>query len=317
MTTEPWAVVSVFGPGRAFLGNLEAIAAQVDRVVVVDDGTPEPDAEVFAELENRADVELLRQPANAGIAAALNRGIDAAFAAGATAVVTFDQDSAPGPGFVAGLIAEFAAATERGVVRPSFVVPELWATIRQVGQVASDGTLIAIRIIQSGMLIPRSSWQRVGRMREDLFIDLVDSELELRGRRLGMLPVAAPGVALEHRLGTAYRRPVLSGGFPGSPLPRVITFSTPFRYYYRVRNRRVVNRGYWRSFPVRLSAETFMEVLHLVEVLRYARPRAPIWRAVRRGWRDGRRGSVMGRIPADLEPGLRGVTWALDPVDPQ
>jgi len=315
MTTETWAVVSVFDPDLSLLRNLDAISAQVDRIVVVDDGTPDPDPTLFAQLEDRDDVVMLRQPANAGIAAALNRGLDAAFAHDASAAVTFDQDSLPSPGFVAGLRAEFAAVLERGAVRPSFAVPEFWASIRQVGEVAPDGSLIAIRVIQSGMLIPRSTWRRLGPMREDFFIDLVDSELELRGRVQGMVPVAAAGVALEHRLGAAYRRPLLSGGFPGSPLPRVITFSTPFRYYYRVRNRRVVNRAYWRRFPVRLSAETFMELLHLVEVLRYARPRGPLRRAVRRGWRDGRRGGRMGRIPAELEPGLRGVTWTLDPTD--
>ncbi|WP_293782472.1 glycosyltransferase [uncultured Aeromicrobium sp.] len=315
MSTElPWAVVSVFGPDASLLTNLDAITPQVEGIIVVDDGTGSPDEHVFAELEARPDVELLRQPSNLGIAAALNRGIAAAFAKGAREVVTFDQDSAPSPDFVSGLREALLATAERGVVQPAFVVPEYWATIRQVGRVAPDGTLVAIRTIQSGMLLPRSTWEELGPMREEFFIDLVDSELELRALSCGLTPVAAPGVALQHRLGTAYKRPLLSGGFPGSPLPPVITVSTPFRYYYRVRNRRVVNRTYFRRFPVRLSAETLMEVLHLIEVLRYARPRRPLWDAVRRGWRDGRPGGAMGRIPAELEPGLRTVRWALRPM---
>ncbi|MBM9465604.1 glycosyltransferase [Aeromicrobium sp. YIM 150415] len=316
MTSEAtWSVVSVFGPDRSLLTHLDAIAAQTVRVVVVDDGTPAPDAEVFAALEERDDVDLLRQPRNAGIAAALNRGIQAAFDGGADRVVTFDQDSLPSADFVAGLSDEFDRATARGVIDPAFVVPEFWATIRQVSRTAEDGTLIAIRTIQSGMLLPRSTWERIGAMREEFFIDLVDEELELRALSAGLAPIAAPGVALHHHLGAAYRRPLLSGGFRGSPLPPIITLSTPFRYYYRVRNRRVVNRMYGRRFPARLAAETFMEILHLVEVLRYARPRGPVWAAARRGWRDGRKGSAMGRVPAELEPGLRDVRWALEPVD--
>lgn len=312
--SDIWAVVSVFGPDRSLLTNLDAIAAQTARIVVVDDGTPRPDGEVFAALEARSDVEVLRQPTNRGIAAALNRGLAVAFESGADRVVTFDQDSLPSAGFVAGLSAELDRSTARGVIDPAFIVPEYWATIRQVSDTAADGTLIAIRTIQSGMLVPRSTWNRIGPMREDFFIDLVDEELELRALAAGLVPVAAPGVTLRHHLGVAYRRPLGSGGFRGSPLPPIITLSTPFRYYYRVRNRRVVNRMYARRFPRRLAAETLMEFLHLIEVLRYARPRGPVWAAARRGWRDGRRRGRMGRIPAELEPGLASVRWALEPT---
>lgn len=318
MMGEPgpiWAVLSVFSPDASLLQHVDLIASQVDRVVVVEDHGPDPAETVLAELESRG-VLVRRQPANLGIAAALNRGAAEAFDAGADAVVLFDQDSAPGPELVPALRETWQEARARGVAA-AYSAPEFWSQVRQVAAEDASGVLLAREPIQSGTFWPRETWERLGPLREDLFIDLVDVEYALRAEAAGLQPVAAPGTRLGHRLGSAYHRPWWSGGgVKRSARPATVTLSAPFRYYYRVRNRRVVNREYARLFPRRLAVATIVELLHLLEAVAYARPRGRLLRAALRGWRDGRAGAPLGRMPDDLQAGLSEVTWSLPPLGP-
>ncbi|MFD1858369.1 glycosyltransferase [Aeromicrobium camelliae] len=307
-----WAVLSVFSPDGSLLANVGAIREQVDAVVVVDDHGPDPDEDVFAALVDEG-VEVFRQPDNLGIAAALNRGIAAAFERGAGAVVLFDQDSVPPAGMVAALRDALEQARAKGV-DVSYAVPEFWSQTRQVMATDPSGVLLAREPIQSGTYLPRSTWDRLGPLREDLFIDLVDVEYALRAEAAGMPPVAAPGTRLGHRLGAAYRRPWWAGRFAGSPLPSAVTLSTPFRYYYRVRNRRVINRAYGGRFRRRLTIASVVEALHLVEVIAFARPRSRMLRVVLRAWRDGGSGRSLGRMPASVQADLMDVRWRLRPL---
>lgn len=82
---------------EAQLARCVAAAAQpeVARVVVVDDGSPRP-----VRLA-RAGVEVLRLPAPVGAAAARNRGVAQARAAGARLVLFTDADCVPAPGWAA------------------------------------------------------------------------------------------------------------------------------------------------------------------------------------------------------------------------
>lgn len=307
-----WAVLPVFSPDRSLLAHVRAIREQVAGVVVVDDHGPDPDEDVFAALVDEG-VQLYRQPDNLGIAAALNRGIVAAFDHGAEAVVLFDQDSVPPAGMVAALRRAIEQARAAGV-NASYAVPEFWSETRQVMATDPAGVLLAREPIQSGTYLPRSSWEHLGPLRDDLFIDLVDVEYALRAEAAGMPPVAAPGTRLGHRLGAAYRRPWWAGGFARSPLPAQVTLSTPFRYYYRVRNRRVVNRAYGSRFRRRLAVASVVETLHLVEVIAFARPRSRMLRAVLRAWRDGRTDRDLGRLPTEVQAELRDVRWRLRPL---
>jgi GT2 family glycosyltransferase len=99
-----------------------AVLAQpaVDRLVVVDDGSPLP----APPLGERA--ELHRLPANAGPAAARNRGVDRALELGATAVLFTDVDCVPDPEWAGALV---EALGEAGRVAAGGVTRSLGATL--------------------------------------------------------------------------------------------------------------------------------------------------------------------------------------------
>ncbi|WP_374311202.1 glycosyltransferase [Microbacterium sp.] len=304
---------SAFRPDQAIVDAVRSVAGQLSGpVVVVDDGSGAGYEHVWSAL-SEAGARVVRREENQGIAGALNHGIRVASAGDAVdAVITFDQDSTVDDGFVSALVEAEGDAVRRGH-GVGVVVPEFFAGVSQVRSRRPDGTLLARHAIQSGMLIPRRTIEAVGLLREDLFIDLVDTEYELRCHVAGLASVAAPGVRLGHALGRQYRRESFGRPVSLPGIPPVVTLSTPFRYYYRVRNRRVVNRLYLRRAPAWILRDSLVEVLHFGNAWMLARPRRALWRLYRGGWRDAGAGRL-GRIPDSLEREAASISWAAPPA---
>jgi rhamnosyltransferase len=153
----------------------------------------------------------------------------------------------------------------------------------------------------------------VGLMREDFFIDLVDTEFELRCAAAARPTIAAAGLRLAHSLGRQYERRMFGRVVRLPGIPPVVTLSTPFRYYYRVRNRLVVNRTFWRSQFSWVARDTLLEVVHYANAWVLARPRRALWSLYAAAVRDARR-HRMGRMPADLVEVASTISWAAPPV---
>ena len=307
-----WAVITSYRPDATLVDAVAALQHQVGAVIVVDDGSGDDAAPVLDAVATEG-AHVIRLRENSGIADALNTGIRAALDAGADAVVTFDQDSLVSDGFVSALVEAHTAARLAGVPLGP-VVPEYFANVRQVHDVAAGGTLIARHAIQSGMLMDRSLLIDVGLMRGDLFIDLVDTEFELRCACANRPTIAAPGLRLAHELGRQYERRMFGRVVRLPGVPPVVTLSTPFRYYYRVRNRLVVNRVFWRRQFRWVLRDSLLEVIHYANAWALARPRAGLWRIYRAAARDARRGR-MGRMPADLVEIASTIRWAAPPAE--
>jgi rhamnosyltransferase len=306
------AVVTAFRPDGGLLANLATIAPQVDEVVVVDDGSG-PDYRAILEEARGLGATVVVQARNAGIAAAINAGLVAASLSERDLVVTFDQDSAVPAGFVDALVAVWDRAQGAGV-RVGMVSPETFAKIDQALP-GSDrhGFVHSREPIQSGSLLSGAVIRQVGMQREELFIDLVDIEYCLRLRDLGFACLVAPGLVLPHELGRTY--PVTAWGRPVRYRGRILTLSmsTPFRYYYRSRNRVLINKTYWKRNRSLLAVDTLRELQHLVFVLLYAKPRWSLVRVIARGLRDGFRGRG-GAIDPRLAQVAAGIRWRIDPI---
>lgn len=87
------AVIPAHNEVRTIRALTEAVLAQVDWVIVVDDGSDDGTAEAVADLH----IELLRREAAGGKGAALADGFKTALAAGADRVVTLDGDGQHDP----------------------------------------------------------------------------------------------------------------------------------------------------------------------------------------------------------------------------
>lgn len=310
------AVFSAFRPDAELVEHCASVAPQVSQVIVVDDGSGDSAEPVLQRLE-QAGVLVVRHDENLGIGAAMNTGIAAAEKAGAEFVLTFDQDSQVPSGFVEALVNEFDRASAAGL-EVGMVCPEFFSATPQTrtGPEADPGlqakAIEAYAPIQSGLLMPTAAIRAIGPQRADYFIDLIDTEYYLRARRAGYAAVCAPGLVLPHGFGHRLyvhalgRRLLRDDG-----RPRVVSVSSPFRYYYRARNRVVLNREYGRDPGVEalLARDARHDLLPDFAVALYsARGALRLLSLLLAGWRDGRRGRL-GRMPGRLARRAAGISW--------
>ncbi len=297
------AVVVTYHPDAALLRSLlEAVLAQVEHVVVVDNASPGQDVRELC--GSRRGVELVALPENRGLATALNRGIARARELPDVAhVLLMDQDSVPDAGMVAALksaLDRLAAHTRVAAVGPCFRDPREGGDAPFVRirfpfnrQLRCDGTCDTVRcdfLITSGSLIPLAVLDDVGDMADVLFIDNVDLEWCFRATGLGHALHGVCGARMLHHHGVERR------ALPG--LRDGIVVHGPRRLYYMMRNRLLLYR---RSYtPRRWIAQDLPRLL--VKLLLFSllvAPRGQNLRAMLAGLRAG----IAGRVtpPPDVD----------------
>jgi rhamnosyltransferase len=236
------AVVVLYHPDPALFPRLiESIAGQVQKAFVVDN-TPRPGGSVPITLEHpRLAISYHANGKNEGLAAAQNFGIDRAIREGFTHVLLLDQDSALPEDAVQGLLAAERSLLERGqqvaAVGPLFIdekTGERSRGVRHVGlrvrwfpiPLAETQPVKTDYLIASGSLIRTSVLMHIGPMRDELFIDWVDTEWAYRASSAGYRNYIVPRVIMKHSVGDA----------TGELLGKRFNLHSPVRNYYIVRN---------------------------------------------------------------------------------
>ena len=241
------AVVVTYHPDATLLAaQLDALHAQADHIVVVDNATPADSVRVLCAA--CPQVELLALTENIGLAAALNAGITRARETpGMTHVLLMDQDSVPEPGMVEALTAALdrqsrharVAAVGTRFLDPREGVDSPFVRIRFPvnRQLHCNGACDEVAcdfLITSGSLIPLEVLDEVGGMDERLFIDNVDLEWCFRATSKGYALFGVCGARMLHHHGATRHR------VPG--VPRGVVVHTPRRLFYMMRNRVLLYR---------------------------------------------------------------------------
>ncbi|HEX4128826.1 MAG TPA: glycosyltransferase family 2 protein [Pirellulales bacterium] len=238
------AVVVTYQPEQALLEALLAsIRTQVARVAVVDNASR---AAWLAAVCREYGAQYVQQPCNTGLAAAQNVGIALARDSGSSHVLLLDQDSEPAPDMVERLLRQEAELLARGepvaAVGPQFADRRSgrawafqqigWGGIRRIdgprGNRDSPVTA-ATFLIASGSLIAMPVFERVGVMREDLFIDNIDVEWCYRAAAQGLRCYGVFAARMYHAIGA--RSVTMFAGL------RRQAIHSPQRLYYMTRNR--------------------------------------------------------------------------------
>jgi rhamnosyltransferase len=243
------AVVVSYEPDRERLAALlQAMHPQVSHIVLLDNHSVHHPVDWITGLmlENVTWVQL---ETNLGVATAQNRGVEMACAQGADYILFSDQDSLPAPDMVARLldVAELKLSTgcRLAAVGPRYFDAHQEALnpfVRVRGlrvkrfDCAEDDQVIEVdHLIASGSLIPMSALDAIGPMRDELFIDYVDTEWSLRAWHLGYRSFGVCGATMQHGLGD---RPYRFFG-------RYVPIHSPLRHYYLFRNAVWLYRQGW------------------------------------------------------------------------
>jgi rhamnosyltransferase len=240
------AVVLTYQPNvSSLVALLQCIVPQVDTVLLVDNGSSATiRSALVGALPAFPSVRTVMLEDNVGVGAGHNRGISLALQEGFPFVVILDQDSTPATDMIARLRLGYETASRGGTrvaaVGPRFVqkltgdeAPFIRLGLLRFRKVSCksepSGLVRADFLISSGSLIPQEAFREVGLMREDLFIDQVDTEWFLRARQQGWQMYGVCAARMEHALGDKTLR-VWIGRW------REIPLHSPLRHYYSFRN---------------------------------------------------------------------------------
>lgn len=219
------AVVVTWFPDAGLRARLGAVLAQVARLVIVaNDGTA-PD---LAGLAGRERVDVIVNARNRGLAAALNQGLARLQAEGFGWFLLLDQDTVVGGSLVAGLAEAYQTFPERD--RVGLLVPNYRNRAGGPAAYREDVPFSVVpAAVTSGSLVSAAALAEAGPMREDLFIEGIDTDFCLRVRARGRVVVASGPVLMTHGAGeaTAHR-------FLGRTV--LVTHHSAFRVYLQYRN---------------------------------------------------------------------------------
>jgi rhamnosyltransferase len=276
------AVVVTYNPGADLGRNLSALRAEVEAVVVIDNGSS--DAEFVRQTAFAAGCRLVANGRNLGIAAALSQGAKMALREGFEWLATFDQDSLLPPRSIVGLLEVWERHPERSRIGVMAMSHRDRATGRDYHLgwdiLEQNALWCSVRgTITSGSLIPIATFQKIGFFDDELFIDSVDHEFCLRCRRHGLLVIEGGLQVLDHAKGDASRHRLLWLTVPTAN-------HSATRRYYITRNQLEMFRRYLFVDPIWVIASAFLLVCEGILIALYEQNRRAKFAAMLAGARD-------------------------------
>jgi rhamnosyltransferase len=275
------AILVTYHPDTELPRRAARILEQSGALVIVDNGSGERTHAMLRGIAADPRVSIVLNPANLGVASALNLGVERARAAGFAWVLLLDQDTGLHDDMLASLIE----------VRAAYPEP---ARVAVIGAAFGEETRPAPgtaweeveSVITSGSLIPLTVHAAVGPFRDEFFIDYVDSEYCFRARARGYRVIRTTRSLMSHAIGAPTRHDVLG-------MAKWTTNHSPDRRYYIARNDTVMLREYGGyAFGAWALKSLGRRVRTCKRIVLYERSKARKIAAVWAGWWDGVRGRM-------------------------
>jgi rhamnosyltransferase len=282
--TDVCAVIVTYQPNATMLERIPNVLAQVQGLVVVDNGSSEDELGPLRAATIALGFNRIENGENLGIAEALNRGIRWARNQGFPWVILLDQDSQVTDNFVEQMLTAWAAHPSRdriAAIHPRYFDPQTGIEVHVPR--ANDGS--PIFPMTSGALMPSWIFDKIGWFASEYFIDVVDWEYCFRIRAAGFLVASSSYAKLFHS--------------PGNPstttfLGRTLQYShhEAIRRYYISRNSIAFYRKYLFYFPGWVLRAAYRQLHELVVCLVADENRGCQCRCFLRGTWDGLTGRM-------------------------
>ncbi len=278
------AVIVTYHPSAKMLQNVLNVLAQVQGLVVVDNGSNADELDPLRTASQTVGFKLIENGENLGIAEALNQGVGWAKSQGYPWVILVDQDSRITDGFVRQMFAAWESHHDRdrvGSIHPRYADPETHfeAAVPRAG----DGS--PVLPMTSGALMPAWIFDRIGWFASEYFIDLVDWEYCFRIRAAGFLIADAKQAVLLHTPGNPAGTTFLGRSLHSS-------HHSAIRRYYISRNCIAFYRKYFFSFPGWILNSIYRQLYEMIVCFITEEDRARKFRNFLLGTWDGLAGRM-------------------------
>ncbi|TCW60164.1 glycosyltransferase family 2 protein [Treponema sp. J25] len=266
MNFSIYTILVTYNPNIAMLKKcISSMANQVTKIIIVDN-TPLGCTEL-KNMEKQNLINIIFLFNNKGIAYAQNIGINIAIEQGADFILTSDQDTIYPENYVKEMISFYEKCKNSykiGAIAPLFrdlnsrreIEPVLILNnkkIRKVYDVSNfEDCLLASHVISSGMIIPTSVLKYVGLMKEEYFIDWVDTEWCWRALKNKYQILINKSIHINHHLGD---NSIKLGKFS-------LVNHNKIRKYYRLRNGIYILL--YEKFNITIKKYIFISLLKMI-----------------------------------------------------
>ena len=224
-----FAIIVTCNPNLSQLkACVSSLLPQVEKIIIVKNSSEKLD---FPEFKNEKIIQIQLEK-NFGIAYAQNRGIEKSIELGSEWILLSDQDTVFPENYVVDFEKKIKSFGKSKIYAPTFFnevknqkEPVSVSMLKSVVQSGSDAVKV-LHAISSGMIFCKEDFQKIGGMKEELFIDYVDFEFCWRARKIGIETLCFPDISIHHLLGDSYKK----------VFGKKITLRSDFRYFYMLRN---------------------------------------------------------------------------------
>lgn len=289
--TDICAVIVTYHPDDNFPERLAAIKEQVDRVIIVDNGSKDNAVSMLHRVAQDNSITLVLNNDNFGIATALNTGIYQSESLGYQWSLLLDQDSSVDSELIQSLC---AVHTNCGYQHKIAVIGSGYRDIRkpvldttkETAPDKNDAWQEVERVITSGSLLSIERYKKLGGFREDYFIDLVDTEYCMRARKHGYHVIKTSKPLMSHSIGIPSRHKLWGK-------TKWTTNHSADRRYYYIRNYTVLHKEYTNKIVGWWMIKGLLRCIKLIKlVLFFESDKLSKTLAIVQGWWHG----VIGKM---------------------
>jgi rhamnosyltransferase len=266
--------VVLYNPSKKTIENIKSYMPIVSTLYAVDNSDTKTD--VNTKIAGLPNVEYIDMGGNAGIAAALNKGLKKGIAAGYSYGLTMDQDSI------------FPVEEKRIILS---LVDKLIQEYALVGlnynffpEQKTDAIVQAKYWLTSGNFVDLQAYDTAGGFNEDLFIDYVDMEFDRQLIRNGYQLCYLRDYSLKHAIGNPIT--VNIGKFHFTSMNH-----GPVRYYYRYRNSWYLHHEDPSFYRDKYFREMFFNI---PKMLLLEKDKSTKLRMIKKGINDAKKG-ILGK----------------------
>ncbi|MCP1223396.1 glycosyltransferase family 2 protein [Sebaldella sp. S0638] len=286
------AIIVTYNPEKDFIKNYNSVKSQVENIIIIDNNSDNKIKLLLENLKNE-NVKVIFNEENIGIAAAQNIGIQEAVKNDFEWILLLDDDSYLEREMVEYLLKRYEIYTNKSkvaILAPNIQEKNLKHSMKYI---VKDKILFKKRgfenqsyldnvltVISSGSMINIEKIKKYGMMKEDYFIDFVDTEFCLRIVSNGEKILAVKDAVLMHEIGK--KKEYSIAGI------KVRTSNhNSQRLYYMYRNRILVWRKYFFKVFSYISYDIIYSNYQFLLILMFEKEKISKIKAVFKGIKDG------------------------------
>jgi rhamnosyltransferase len=282
-----YALMVSYCGGSNIVNSINSLVDQVNRVVIIDNGSDIASLEILRELKNKDLITLIELGENFGVGYALNCGVNYAKSKSVDWILTLDQDSFLDHNMVSKMLSFRELNSDKAIfsIAPYILfseedLPHDYLTIKTPF------------VITSGHLLSMSIFNEVGYFNDKLFIDGIDFDFCYRLILKNISTYKVSGAFLRHSLGDFKNINFYFLSFN-------LIVHSPLRRYYLFRNHLYLFFRYFFKLPLQITKKSVFEFILILQILIFEQRKLQNMKMIILGFIDFFRG-IYGKFPHKL-----------------